>query len=88
MPCLLVVLALFVPRVVLAVVWFFTDWFVGMFDSLLLPLLGFLFLPTTLLWYSVVVNVYDGVWGTLQIVVAVITVLMDLGSPLFGKKGK
>ncbi len=72
MPCLLGLLALAVPRVVILVVWFFTDWFVGVFDSLIIPILGFFFLPTTLLWYSVVVNVYGGTWDTLQIVVVVI----------------
>lgn len=85
MPCLLALVALFVPRIVIAVVWFFTDWFQGVFDSLLWPILGFLFLPTTLLWYSVVQNVYGGTWGTLQIVVAVITVVIDL-SPSAGKR--
>jgi len=78
MPCLLGLLALAVPRVVILVVWFFTDWFVGVFDSLIIPILGFFFLPTTLLWYSVVVNVYGGTWDTLQIVVAVIAVVIDL----------
>lgn len=78
MPCLFGLLALAVPRVVILVVWFFTDWFVGVFDSLIIPILGFFFLPTTLLWYSVVVNVYGGTWDTLQIVVAVIAVVIDL----------
>lgn len=78
MPCLFGLLALTVPRVVILVVWFFTDWFVGVFDSLIIPILGFFFLPTTLLWYSVVVNVYGGTWDTLQIVVAVIAVVIDL----------
>lgn len=78
MPCLLGLLALAVPRVVIVLVWFLTDWFVGVFDSLLIPVLGFFLLPTTLLWYSVVVNVYGGAWDTLQIVVAVIAVVIDL----------
>ena len=54
MPCVLVVLTLVAPRLVLALLWFFTRWFEGMFSSLLWPLVGFVFLPTTLLWYSVV----------------------------------
>lgn len=78
MPCLLAAFALFVPRIVIFVLWFFTDWFTGVFDSIIWPILGFIFLPTTLLWYSVVVNYYDGVWGGLQIVVAVIAVAIDL----------
>ncbi len=85
MPCLIAVLALLVPRVVIAVLWFLTDWFTGMFDSILLPLIGFIFLPTSLLWYSVVQNFYGGVWDTLQIVVMVIAVLIDL-SPASGRR--
>ena len=41
------------------VVWFFSNWFETAFNGLLWPILGFLFAPTVLLWYSVVVNVYD-----------------------------
>ena len=85
MPCLAAVFALFVPRVVIVVAWFFTSWFEGIFESLLIPILGFIFLPTTLLWYSVVVNIYEGEWGLLQIVVAVIAVVIDL-SPAGGSR--
>ena len=85
MPCLLVLLALFVPRVTIAVLWFFTAWFDGLFDSLLWPVLGFFFLPLTLLWYTVVQNVYDGTWGGLQIVVLILAVLLD-ASPSAAKR--
>lgn len=77
MPCLVGIFALFIPRIVIVVLWFFTDWFVGVFESLLWPLLGLIFAPTTLLWYSVVVNVYGGQWDTLQIIGAVIAVAID-----------
>ncbi|WP_457652727.1 hypothetical protein [Rhodocaloribacter sp.] len=87
MPCLFGVLALFVPRLVVAVLWFFTHWFDGLFDTLLWPVLGFLFAPTTLLWYSVVENVYGGAWGTLQIVVLVVALMLDL-SPSTSKRRK
>ena len=78
MPCLLTLLALFVPRVVVVGLWLLTTWFQGMFESMLWPILGFFLAPTTLLWYSVVVNVYDGEWGVLQIVIGVIAVVIDL----------
>ena len=87
MPCLFGVLALFVPRLVVAALWFFTHWFDGLFDTLLWPVLGFLFAPTTLLWYSVVENVYGGAWGTLQIVVLVVALMLDL-SPSTSKRRK
>jgi len=77
MPCLLALFALFVPRVVVAGLWLLTNWFVGVFDSVLWLILGFLIAPTTLLWYSVVANWYGGEWGTVQIVVGVIALIID-----------
>lgn len=85
MPCLFGLLALFIPRVVILALWFLTDWFVGVFDTILWPLLGLLFAPTTLLWYTVVVNVWGGEWDTLQIVGLVIAVLIDF-SPAKSKR--
>lgn len=85
MPCLLAVLALFVPRVVIVLVWLFSDWFSTVFDSLILLILGFIFLPTSLLWYSVVINIYDGVWSTIPIIGMVIAVIIDL-SPAYRKR--
>ena len=42
------------PRILILALWFFSTWFGGVFDSLLWPILGFIFAPTTLLWYSAV----------------------------------
>jgi hypothetical protein len=44
MPCFLVVLALVTPRLVVALLWFSTRWFEGIFSSLLWLLAGFIFL--------------------------------------------
>lgn len=75
---LLLIFGLFIPRIVIAVLYFFTRWFNGVFSTILWPILGFIFMPYTLLWYSVVANVYGGAWGTLQIIVLVIAVVFDL----------
>jgi hypothetical protein len=83
MPCLVALLALFVPRLVVIGTYLFTNWFVGVFDTLLWPILGFVFTPTFLLWYSVVVNVYDGSWGTWQVVIGAVALVIDL-SPSAG----
>jgi hypothetical protein len=72
------------PRLVVAILWFFTTWFSGMFASLLWPVLGFIFLPTTLFWYSVVQNWMGGVWGTWAVVGLVIALLLDV-SPAKGR---
>ncbi len=78
MPLLLLVVALFLPRVVIALLWFFSTWFQGVFDTFIIPILGFLFLPYTLLWYSVVENVYGGHWDILQIVILFVAMMFDL----------
>lgn len=78
MPCLFAILALFVPRVVIVVLWFASDWLQTAYDGLLWPLLGFFFAPTSLLWYSVVVNYYGGAWTTVSLVGMVLAVLIDV----------
>jgi len=85
MPCLLALIGLFVPRVLILLLWFLTDWFVGMFDTLLWPVLGFIFLPTTLLWYSAVQHWYGGEWSLIPIVGIVIALLVGL-SPAGGRR--
>jgi hypothetical protein len=85
MPCLLALFALVTPRIVIVLLWLLTTWFVGVFDTILWPILGFIFMPTTLLWYSAVMNWYGGEWGTMQIIIAVIAVAIDL-SPAGGRR--
>lgn len=85
MPCLLALFALLTPRLFIAVLWFLTTWFQGMFQSIFIPILGFIFLPTTLLWYSAVQNWWGGEWGGLQIVGLIVAVMLD-GSPAAGRK--
>ena len=85
MPCLLALLALFIPRGVIVAVWFFSNWFETAFTGLLWPILGFIFAPTVLLWYSVVVNVYDGVWSLVPVAGLVIAILIDV-SPAYRKR--
>lgn len=78
MPILLLIIALFTPRLVIALVWFFSDWF-AVVPHWIWGVLGFLFLPYTLLWYTAVEHWFGGTWGPLQIVALVIAVLMDIG---------
>lgn len=78
MPCLFVLLALTLPRLAIALLWFLTDWFHGLFDGILWPLLGFIFLPTTLLWYTAVQHWFGGQWTLWPIVGIVIALLIDV----------
>ncbi len=79
MPLLLGIIALFAPRFVIFLLWFASSWFTGVFETRLWPLLGFLFMPLTLLWYSVVANWFAGVWGWPHLLVLVIVIVADLG---------
>ncbi len=77
MPILVALFALVTPRLVILALWFLTTWFVGMFTSLLWPVLGFVFAPTTLLWYSAVQHWFGGVWSLWPVVGMVIAVMID-----------
>ncbi len=79
MPLLLGLLGLFAPRFVIALLWLFSGWFTGVFETRAWPILGFLFLPLTLLWYSAVAHWFNGEWSTLQWIVLVLAILCDLG---------
>lgn len=85
MPCLFVLLAVAAPRIVILVLWFFSFWFRGMFATLLWPVLGFIFLPTTLLWYSAVQHWWHGVWSLWPVVGLVIALIIDI-SPAGGRR--
>lgn len=85
MPCLGVLIALLTPRFFIVMLWLFTGWFKGIFDTALWPVLGFIFLPTTLLWYTAVHNWWNGTWGLLQIAGLVIALMIDI-SPAGGRR--
>ena len=78
MPILVAVIALIAPRIVILALYFFSTWFVGIFASLIWPILGFIFAPTSLLWYTAVHHFFDGIWTTWAIVGMVIAALIDL----------
>jgi len=85
MPCLFAVFALVTPRLVVAILFFFTRWFAGMFDSILWPILGFIFLPTTLLWYTAVQHWFNGQWTLWPVVGLVLALMIDI-SPAGGRR--
>lgn len=88
MPCLFAIGALITPRLVIAVLWLFTDFFGGIFDTILWPILGFFFLPTTLLWYTAVQHWYGGDFGGIVPIVGIVIALMIDVSPAGGKRKK
>jgi len=79
MSCLLILLALVTPRLVMVLLWLFTHWFSGQFSTPLWPILGFIFLPTTLLWYTAVQHWYGGSFTSFwPIAGLVVALLIDL----------
>ncbi|MCI0436823.1 MAG: hypothetical protein L0271_24760 [Gemmatimonadetes bacterium] len=88
MPCLIALFALIAPRFLIVVLWFISDFFTGVFPTPLWPILGFLFLPTTLLWYVSVLRFFGGDWsGAVQIAGIVIALMIDV-SPAGGRRRK
>ena len=85
MPCLVAILALATPRLLVGLLWFFSRWFDGVFTSVLWPILGFIFLPTTLLWYTAVQHWFQGQWTLWPIVGLVVALMIDI-SPAGGRR--
>lgn len=79
MPCLLLLLSLAFPRVAIVLLWLFTTFFNGMYQGILLPVLGFLFLPLTLLVYTYLQRTHPGSLGTQGLIFIFLAVIFDLG---------
>lgn len=78
-PCLLGCLALSAPRLVLIVLWLFTDYVDWAYETKVWPFLGWIFLPTTTLAYAFAMHFGDRAWTPLGIAAVVTAVLIDLG---------
>jgi hypothetical protein len=78
MPCLLVILILAFPRIVLALLLLFSNYLQLAYHSLLLPILGLIFVPLTTLAYAWMMNTHQPLQG-LNLIILLIAVLIDLG---------
>jgi len=78
MPCLFAFLAISFPRVAIILLWLFTNFFTHIFHGIIIPVIGFLFLPLTLLVYAYLLNARIAI-GALQLVILFIAVILDLG---------
>jgi hypothetical protein len=86
--CLFALLGAIAPRLALILMWLFTDWIGRTFDSFIVPLLGFIFLPLTTLIY---VLVSPGGLSGFELILVIVGVIIDLGSyggGVFGRKGR
>lgn len=80
MGCILVFIALIFPRICILVLWLFTNWFTGVFSTILIPIVGFIFAPLATLWYGVVFHYYNGEWNLLTIAIMILALAIDFGS--------
>jgi hypothetical protein len=85
MGCLYALGTVLAPRLIMVVLWLFTDYLSRAFDTFLWPFLGFVFLPTTTMAYAIAENAYGGVegWG---LAIVIVGVIVDFG--LLGGSGR
>lgn len=82
MTCLLGLLALFFPRIALIFMWL-GGYGAAAFQTVLWPLLGFLFMPFTTCGYAIAANEFGGLHGA-GLAVVILGVILDVGSSGFG----
>jgi hypothetical protein len=78
MPCLLLILFAAFPRVALVLLFFFSTYLQRAYHGLLLPILGFIFLPLTTLAYAWMINSNLPIAGV-NLLILIIAVVIDVG---------
>jgi hypothetical protein len=78
MPCLVLIIFLAFPRIALVVLFLFSNYLQHAYHGLLVPLVGFLFLPLTTLAYAWMANTRRPVDGV-NLIILIVAVVIDLG---------
>jgi hypothetical protein len=78
MPCLLLILVVAFPRIVLVALFLLSNYLERAYHGLIVPVLGFLFLPLTTLAYAWMVNTGQHTEGV-NLLILVVAVVIDLG---------
>lgn len=78
MPCLLLIFLLAFPRIALVLLFLFSNYLERAYHGLILPLLGFIFLPLTTLAYAWMVNTGQPTAG-INLLILIIAVVIDVG---------
>jgi hypothetical protein len=78
MPCLLLILFVAFPRIALLLLFFFSNYLQRAYHNLLIPLIGFLFLPLTTLAYAWMTNTGQHIAG-INLIILIIAVIIDVG---------
>jgi hypothetical protein len=79
MPCLFVVLIALFPRLALALLFFFTNYITQAYHGILIPLLGFIFLPLTTIVYAYLVHISSHPTEGINLVFLILAVVVDVG---------
>lgn len=80
MPCLLLLVVLAFPRVVLLLIYLVNSrYLMHAYHGLLVPLLGFLFLPLTTLAYAWLLNSSRPLTDGVNVLILILAVLIDAG---------
>jgi len=78
MPCLLLILVLAFPRIVMVLMFLFSTYLQRAYHGLLIPALGFVFLPLTTIVYAWLTNTHQPLVGV-NALILVIAVVIDAG---------
>jgi len=76
--CLVLIVLLAFPRVALVLLFLFSNYLQRAYHGLILPVLGFLFLPLTTLVYAWMVNTRQPPTGV-NLIILIIAVVIDVG---------
>jgi len=77
-PCLLLIVFLAFPRIVLVLLFLFSNYLQRAYHGIVLLVLGFLFLPLTTLVYAWMMNTRQPIAGT-NLLILIIAVVIDVG---------
>lgn len=78
MPCLLLLVVLAFPRLVLVLMFLLSDYLQRAYHGLLIPILGFIFLPVTTIVYAWLMNTNSPLEG-INLLFLIVAVLIDAG---------
>ncbi len=77
MPCLVLIIFLAFPRIALVLLFLFSNYLQHAYHGLIVPLLGFLFLPLTTLAYAWMANTGRPTTG-INLLILIVAVVIDL----------
>ena len=78
MPCCLVIAVLMFPRIILVYLFLFSNYLERAYHAMIVPLIGFFFLPTTTLAYAWLTNTHRPLEGV-NVLILIVAVLIDAG---------